>query len=272
MYKNPVLTDILAKQSEIEAALNESFGTINVESNFKSIIKDTNIELEKATLEKRKLQKDIGKSKTPTDTRRIRERLDELPIKIIGLENDLIILKKKEAEQPRRISAMLSIYKRVDGTLQRLSNSKIGFINPFEVLETLKRFLAKRNFVFNDLNNLDLSQLWSIDGLLKDLFAFQKKGVPIGKGRFSKSQFANEVLDPVIATIWYDKTFSAANIIFKAQEIADYREATINHFIDKQQGFTDRLKETHENFYTSRDEYFGDQELLKLKNKDKKQS
>jgi hypothetical protein len=270
--KNPVLTDIVAKQSEIEAALNESFGTIDVKTDFKANIKNIKTEIEKSKLEKIKLQKDIKKAKTPIETKTIRDRLDDLPIKIIGLQKDLEILKKQEKAEPKRVAAMLSIYKRLDDNLQDLSKSRAGYINPFEVLETLKRFLAKRNFIFNSLNNLDLSELWSIDGLLKDLFAFQKRGVPIGKGRFSKSQFANEFLDPVIATIWYDKTFSAANVIFKSQEIADYREATINHFIDKHQVLIDRLKETHENFYTSKGEYFGDQELLKLTNKSTYQS
>ena len=67
--------------------------------------------------------------------------------------------------------------------------------------------------------------------------------------------------------IFYDKTFAAANIIFKTQQIADYREATINHFNDKYETLKDRLKETHENFYINTKTFFGDQEVLKIPNK-----
>ena len=206
--------------------------------------------------EETNLRKRIKNEKVKFNQEPNREKKDKIVNKIEDLETDLARARQEERKLVEEQKTLLKeikvkkkdkmyvsstkrqgknknhLIKTINATLfdrmDRLLRSKGYNGDPHLYVNALKGFMFHNKFIFNDLQDLDVSELRSLNNYINSIFKSQDKGILIGRGgRFSKGQRVDEFYDPVYAAILHDKSLNALDIIQRTQRYSDNREKDI---------------------------------------------
>ncbi len=130
--------------------------------------------------------------------------------------------------------------------------------DPHIYVNALKGFMIQNKFIFNNLQDLDISELRSLNNYINSIFKSQDKGTLIGKGgRFSKGQIVDEFYDPVYAAILHDKSLNSLDIIQKTQRYTDNREKDIRMELEAVKGYQAKIIRTVTDLLINKNIYWG---------------
>ena len=278
---NKVSAEITIKKARIRGAVNELFGNIVLvrEGRLKPLRDKLDGKKGKTGLLKKQLDLklkiqnrtiDISKSvkgkivykkkQTILPKSELKEAKDELKnisAEIIAIRRDLSDQLKRQKQGKNKYDLVNNIRNKIISRMDRFAETKGFNLDPWLIPRVLKGHITSRGFVFNSLNDLSVDQLRSIDTSLTKMFDMQDKGKLIGKIGGFWSMIVDEFYDPAVATMLYDGTMNALEIIKKTKEFADNREKDIQKMLRPVKIMNEKIQNLIEAVLLKNDNYWG---------------
>ena len=294
---NLCLEEISRGQSRIKVALIDAFGKIHFNSKvsddldtINGIIDDLDQTIHSSKEESKKLLKQKKelklKLKQETDPDKKEDiKLDiDRSIQRRARQQDIEVASRKEkkAKKKDKIEAEVSlrqgrnkseliqnINRKLYDRIDKLFITKGYNGDPHIYVNALKGFFLENKFVFNELQDLDVDSLRSLNNYIDSVFKKQDKGVKIGTG--IEGTLVDEFYDPVFAAILHDKSLNSLDIIQRSKKFSDDREKDIRLALEPVKQMQEFLNRTIKDLLINNNLFWGlTKEQLKLFPKNKK--